>query len=187
MNINVLIEIRNLKCVTPTQKFMLIMLATRMGAQEWAWPSFETWAEDCNMSARSIIRHLHGLVQKNLLIKDKSLHKSNAYRLNINEIRAQNRNKSYPQESSAPMTICHSAYDNLSPSPMTICHTKYKGEKEKEKKSDVSHFEKQQALEQEGIPPSEEPSDLWRPNGHQAKRVNGVTSVGNLLAKILDS
>ncbi|NUZ10026.1 helix-turn-helix domain-containing protein [Pseudoalteromonas sp. McH1-7] len=118
------------------KKLVLVKLADNACDQGGCWPSYQTIADQCEMSKRTVMRHIDGLCDAGLVSKEhrkgEKGNKSNYYRLNKQEMLAQLITKSggdkmslckdKPQRGSDKMTPPavtddHQGSDTVSPPP----------------------------------------------------------------------
>ncbi|MGE4259986.1 helix-turn-helix domain-containing protein [Shewanella sp.] len=76
-----------LKVGNPTRKIILVKLADNMNDKGFGFPSYDTIADLCEVSRRSVIRHCQALADEHLIKitqrKTKHGHTSNLFQLNI--------------------------------------------------------------------------------------------------------
>jgi len=85
MSFEKIIAVRKLENINSTHKLILLVIATHIGQNEYAFPSIPTLAKECCLSERRIYSNIKELSELGLLVKLKSdgKFKSNRYALNL--------------------------------------------------------------------------------------------------------
>ena len=158
MSMLLMVKAMNAKVGNSSRKLVLIKLADHANDKGICWPSHDHIAEQCEMSKRTVIRHIEELEKQGLIKvvqrkrEGEAFNKTNLYYLSLDD--SANLSLSNQNDSdilSNDSDILSNDSDNLSQTIVTQCHpnqsliTSHKTEPVKEpinkRTLDLSHFE----------------------------------------------
>lgn len=89
MSMIFMVQAMQMKVGNPARKLVLLKLADNANDNGVCWPSYETIARACEMSRRTVIRHVDDLVKDGLVSvthrSNEKGHTSNVYKLHLHE------------------------------------------------------------------------------------------------------